>query len=64
MASASGRLRSSLARTREGTLAIDTIDTSLNGGRIHLEPLLHNRSRAGSKIRLDEKSSIANAEIN
>lgn len=53
-----------VARTREGTLAIDTIDTSLNGGRIHLEPLLTIDPEQGSKIRLDENSSIANAEIN
>ncbi|AGA27593.1 hypothetical protein Sinac_3326 [Singulisphaera acidiphila DSM 18658] len=53
-----------VARTREGRLAIDVIDTSLNGGRIHLEPLLTIDREQGSKIRLDGSSSIANAEIN
>ncbi|WP_406695050.1 hypothetical protein V5E97_28825 [Singulisphaera sp. Ch08] len=53
-----------VARTRDGRLDIDVIDTSLNGGRIHLEPVLTLDREQGSKIRLDENSSIANAEIN
>jgi translocation and assembly module TamB len=53
-----------VVRTREGKLDIDVIDTSLNGGRIHLEPVLTLDREHGSKLRLDQSSSIANAEIN
>ncbi|SIO58618.1 translocation and assembly module TamB [Singulisphaera sp. GP187] len=53
-----------VARTREGRLEIDVIDTSLNGGRIHLEPVLTLDREHGSTLTLDENSSIANAEIN
>lgn len=53
-----------VARTREGQLEIDVIDTSLNSGRLYLAPVLTIDREQGSKIRLDERSSIANAEIN
>lgn len=53
-----------VVRTREGRLVLDTIDTSLNGGRMHLEPELTTDPQLGLTLRLGASSSIANAEIN
>jgi translocation and assembly module TamB len=51
-------------RAQGGKLALDPIDTSLNGGRIHLEPELVRDEKRGTLVRLGPSSSIAGAEIN
>lgn len=53
-----------VVRTRAGRLVLDTIDTTLNGGRIHLEPELAVENNAGLALRLGPASTIRDAEIN
>jgi hypothetical protein len=51
-------------RARQGKLAIEPIDATLNAGRVHLEPQLVLDDEKGSAIRLGPSSSITDAEIN
>ena len=53
-------------RARQGRFLIDPIDTSLNGGRLHLEPELKLAEKFGetSAILVHEGTSLQNAEIN
>jgi translocation and assembly module TamB len=51
-------------RTREGRLFIDPIDTSLNQGRLHLEPRIALDDPAGPTLRLGPESSVTDARIN
>jgi translocation and assembly module TamB len=53
-----------VVRTKENKLAIDPIDTSLNGGRLHLEPRLDLEDERGPLVRLGKESAITSAEIN
>jgi translocation and assembly module TamB len=53
-----------VVRARQGKLAIGVIDTTLNGGRIRLEPTLINDDHDGLAIRLGPGSSITDAQIN
>jgi translocation and assembly module TamB len=51
-------------RTRAGRLRVDPIDTTLNQGRIHLEPELIVDDPAGAALRLGPESWVADARIN
>lgn len=51
-------------RAKEGKLGLDPIDTTLNGGRIRLEPELVRDETRGTLVRLGPSSSIVDAEIN
>jgi translocation and assembly module TamB len=51
-------------RARDGRLRIDTIDTTLNQGRIHLEPEVVIDDKAGAMLRLGPESSVVDAAIN
>jgi translocation and assembly module TamB len=50
-------------RARQGHLALDPIDTTLNGGRIQLEPEILSDEN-GMVLRLGPSSAIRDAEIN
>jgi hypothetical protein len=47
-----------------GRMTFDPIDTTLNGGRVHLEPRLETREDGGFTLLLSEGSSIRDAEVN
>lgn len=51
-------------RSRSGQLDFETIDTTLNGGRLHLEPRLTLNDEGGVELHLDQRSLISDAEIN
>jgi translocation and assembly module TamB len=51
-------------RSRAGRLRLDPIDTTLNQGRIHLEPEFLLDDPAGLAIRLGPESWVADARIN
>jgi translocation and assembly module TamB len=51
-------------RARGGQLRIDPIDTSLNQGRLHLEPEIVFNDSAGPMLRLGPESSLTDARIN
>ncbi len=51
-------------RPRRGRLALDPIDTTINNGRLHLEPELTLDSNRGAALRLGTDSAIQDAEIN
>ena len=51
-------------RARRGTFALDPIDTTLNGGTIHLEPALALDDPKGAAVTLGPDSSVTNAGIN
>jgi translocation and assembly module TamB len=54
-----------VVRAREGRLGLDTIDTTLNEGRIHLEPTLSVGDREhGPSLRLGAESKVEDARIN
>jgi translocation and assembly module TamB len=55
-----------MVRAKEGRFLIDPIDTSLNGGRLHVEPELRLAKETGetSAILVHEGTSIRDAEIN
>ena len=48
----------------EGKLAFDPIDTTINEGRLHLEPTLTLDDQDGAALRLGPESSIKDAAIN
>jgi hypothetical protein len=52
------------AQTAGGKISIEPIDTTLNGGRVHLEPELVRDEEYGMLLRLGSNSTIADAEIN
>src|SRR5512135_183705 len=51
-------------RSRDGKLVLDPIDTTLNAGRIHLEPELALDDEKGAAVRLGPESSVKDAEVN
>ena len=51
-------------RPRQGRLVLDPIDTTINNGRLHLEPELTFDGDRGATLRLEEASTITDAEIN
>jgi translocation and assembly module TamB len=51
-------------RARTGRLQIDPIETTLNQGRLHLEPTLVLDEPAGPALRLGPESSLTDARIN
>ncbi len=50
--------------SRAGEISIDDINTTLNGGKLHLEPLLERTKDGGQMLVLDDGSSLTNARIN
>ncbi|MHC5536972.1 hypothetical protein ACYOEI_01705, partial [Singulisphaera rosea] len=53
-----------VVRSRQGLLSIDPIDTTLNGGRLRLEPEVKFEEDGRTSLRLGSSSMIKDAEIN
>lgn len=53
-----------VARLHKGVLALDQIDTSLNGGRLWLKPHLQREADGPYTVRLEPGRAIENAEVN
>ena len=53
-----------VARVEEGEVLIDPIDSTLNGGRLHLDPELVVDKKGGQWLHLGRTSSLIDAEIN
>lgn len=53
-----------VARARDGRLAVDPIESTLNGGRLHLEPVVDLDAEGGPLIRLGKSSTLVGAAIN
>jgi hypothetical protein len=53
-----------VARFRNGELIIDPIDSTLNGGPLHLEPSLVTDDAGNQLLRLGSSSSLTDAEVN
>ena len=53
-----------MARARDGRLTIDPIETKLNGGRLHLEPVVELDAAGGPRIRLGKSSTLTGAAVN
>ncbi len=49
---------------REGRIAVDPIDSTLNDGRVHLEPVVELDGTGGPVIRLGDRSRLTDAQIN
>lgn len=53
-----------VARYRDGELTIDPIDSTLNGGPLHLEPSLVTDDAGNQLLKLGAASSLTEAEVN
>lgn len=53
-----------VGRFRDGKLTIDPIDSTLNGGPLHLEPSLVTDAAGNQLLRLGATSSLTDAEVN
>ena len=49
---------------RDGGLIVDPIDSTLNEGRMHVEPTVDLNGAGGPVVRLGTRSSLTNAAIN
>ncbi len=49
---------------RDGKLAIDPIESRINGGRLRLEPVVDLEARGGPVVRLGKESSLTDATVN
>ncbi len=49
---------------RDGRLAVAPIDSTLNGGRIHVEPVIDLESNGGPVVRLGPESRLTDATVN
>ena len=53
-----------VVHAHDGKILVDPIDTTMNEGRLHLEPEIARGARGGAVLRLGSESSIKNARIN
>lgn len=53
-----------VVRAREGRLVFDPIDATLNGGRVHVEPVISLEGADGPAIRLGPETSVADIQVN
>ncbi len=53
-----------VVRARGGKLSVDPIETTVNDGRLHLEPLIRNNDSEPLAILLDPGSTLTGAKVN